>query len=403
MKFNFKAKTKTGEYKEGIINASSKELAVAILQKNDLLPISVREENAKGDLLKSFLKYYDRVVAKELVVFFRQLAILIEARVPIVVSLTAIEDQTPNVYFRKVIQEMINDIEDGMPFSSSMEKHKDVFSNLSINIIKAGETSGNLKKSITYVAENIERNYTLATRIRSALIYPILVLIVFFVIGFLVISFIIPKLTQIIKEMSADVPWYTQVVITVGDFMASYWWAVAIVIVTLVGVAWYYLNTEEGKREWDQIKIKLPIVGPIFRYVYITRFSENLEVLLISGIPIIRALTIVSAVINNVVFEEIFLRATEEVRKGGNMSTVLRRSPDIPPMVTHMISIGEESGQIDAVLGHIAKFYDQETKIMTKTLSTLLEPLLIIIIGVAVGFMAFAILMPIYNIAGQIQ
>ncbi|PIP28316.1 MAG: hypothetical protein COX29_01795, partial [Candidatus Moranbacteria bacterium CG23_combo_of_CG06-09_8_20_14_all_35_22] len=143
MKFNFKAKTKTGEYKEGIINASSKELAVAILQKNDLLPISVREENAEGDLLKSFLKYYDRVVAKELVVFFRQLAILIEARVPIVVSLTAIEDQTPNVYFRKVIQEMINDIEDGMPFSSSMEKHKDVFSNLSINIIKAGETSGN--------------------------------------------------------------------------------------------------------------------------------------------------------------------------------------------------------------------------------------------------------------------
>ena len=403
MEFNFKAKTKTGEYKEGIINASSKELAVAILQKNDLLPISVREENAEGDLLKSFLKYYDRVVAKELVVFFRQLAILIEARVPIVVSLTAIEDQTPNVYFRKVIQEMINDIEDGIPFSSSMEKHKDVFSNLSINIIKAGETSGNLKKSITYVAENIERNYTLATRIRSALIYPILVLIVFFVIGFLVISFIIPKLTQIIKEMSADVPWYTQVVITVGDFMASYWWAVAIVIVTLVGVAWYYLNTEEGKREWDQIKIKLPIVGPIFRYVYITRFSENLEVLLISGIPIIRALTIVSAVINNVVFEEIFLRATEEVRKGGNMSTVLRRSPDIPPMVTHMISIGEESGQIDAVLGHIAKFYDQETKIMTKTLSTLLEPLLMIIIGVAVGFMAFAILMPIYNIAGQIQ
>ena len=403
MKFNFKAKTKTGEYKEGIINASSKELAVAILQKNDLLPISVREENAEGDLLKSFLKYYDRVVAKELVVFFRQLAILIEARVPIVVSLTAIEDQTPNVYFRKVIQEMINDIEDGMPFSSSMEKHKDVFSNLSINIIKAGETSGNLKKSITYVAENIERNYTLATKIRFALIYPILVLIVFFVIGFLVISFIIPKLTQIIKEMNADVPWYTQVVITVGDFMASYWWAVAIVIVTLVGVAWYYLNTEEGKREWDQIKIKLPIVGPIFRYVYITRFSENLEVLLTSGIPIIRALTIVSAVINNVVFEEIFLRATEEVRKGGNMSTVLRRSPDIPLMVTHMISVGEESGQIDAVLGHIAKFYDQETKIMIKNLSTLLGPLLMIIIGIAVGFMAFAILMPIYNIAGQIQ
>jgi type II secretory pathway component PulF len=298
---------------------------------------------------------------------------------------------------------MIDDIEDGMPFSSAMEKHKDVFSALSINIIKAGETSGNLKKSINYVAENIERNYTMATRVRSALIYPILVLVVFGIIGFLVVSFIIPKLSQIILDMDAVVPWYTQVVISTGAFMSKYWWAVLVAIGAFIGTATYYLNTAEGKKEWDQIKIKLPIVGPIFRFVYITRFAENLSVLLSGGIPIIRALTIVSTVINNIVFEEVFLQAAEEVKKGGNMSTVLRKSPNIPSMVTHMVTIGEESGQIDSVLGHVAKFYDQETEIMTKNLSTLLEPLLMIIIGIAVGFMAFAILMPIYNIAGQIQ
>ncbi len=403
MKFKFKAKTQTGEYKEGVINASSKELAVTILQKNNLLPISIQSEDQGNDLAKAFLKYYERVTEKELVIFFRQLAILIEARVPIIVSLSAINEQTSNNYFIKVIQEMINDIEDGMSFSSSMEKHKDVFSNLSINIIKAGETSGNLKKSVDYVAENIERNYTLASRVKSALIYPSLVMIVFFIIGFLVVSFIIPKLTGIIKEMNANVPWYTQVVIVVGDFMAVYWWAIAIIIVAFIVALYYYLSTEDGKREWDQIKIKLPIVGPIFRYVYITRFAENLGVLLTGGIPIIRALTVVSSVINNVVFENIFLAAAEEVKRGGNMSTVLRKSPDIPPMVTHMVKIGEDSGQIDSVLGHIAKFYDQETEVMTKNLSTLLEPLLMIFIGIAVGFMAFAILMPIYNIAGQIQ
>lgn len=403
MNFKFKAKTQAGEYKEGVINASSRDLAMTILQKNNLLPISIQAEGQESDVLKSFLKYYDRVTEKELVIFFRQLAILIEARVPIVVSLSAIKEQTTNGYFVKVIQEMVGDIEDGMSFSGSMEKHKDVFSNLSINITKAGEASGNLKKSVDYVAENIERNYTLASRVKSALIYPALVLAVFFVIGFLVVSFIIPKLTGIIKEMNADVPWYTNVVITVGDFMAVYWWAIAIVIVAFIGAIFYYVNTEEGKTEWDQLKIKLPIVGPIFRYVYITRFAENLAVLLTGGIPIIRALTIVSSVINNVIYENIFLAAAEEVKRGGNMSTILRRSSDIPPMVTHMVKIGEESGQIDAVLGHIAKFYNQETEVMTKNLSALLEPILMIFIGIAVGFMAFAILMPIYNIAGQIK
>lgn len=403
MKFNFKAKTQEGEYREGTIEAGSKEAAVKVLQKNNLLPLSVQEEEKQNDLTKAFLKYYDRVTEKELVIFFRQLSILIEARVPILTSLAAIKEQTSNSYFVKVISEMVNDIEDGMSLSGALEKHKDIFSSLTINIIKAGETSGSLKKSIDYVAENIERNYTLSTRVRSALLYPGIVLVVFFIIGFLVISFILPKLTQVIKDLNAIVPWYTEAVMTVGDFMAVYWWAVAIVILGFVVTVMYYLRTNDGRREWDQVKIRLPIVGEIYRYVYITRFSENLAVLLAGGIPIIRALESVSAVINNSVYEAVFLKAAEEVKRGGNMSTVLRRSSLIPPMVAHMVKIGEDSGQIDSVLGHIAKFYDQETEILTKNLSTLLEPVLMVIIGIAVGFMAFAILMPIYNIAGQIQ
>jgi len=404
MKFNFKAKTQTGEYKEGTINASSKEAAIAVLQKNNFLPISLKTETQENSLTKTFLKYYDRVTAKELVVFFRQLSILVETRVPIVTSLTAIKEQSNNNYFIKIIQEMVNDIEDGASFSVAMEKHKNIFSNLSINIIRAGETSGNLKKAIDYVAENIERNYTLSSRVKSALIYPSIVLIVFFIVGFLVISFIIPRLTDVIKEISATVPWYTQIVITVGDFMAAYWWAVAIIIMGIIFGIIYYVRTEEGKVEWDQIKIKLPVAGIIFRYVYITRFSENLAILLRGGIPIIRALTIISGVINNVVYERIFLEAADEVKRGGNMSNVLSNNNQlIPPMVSHMIKIGEDSGQIDVVLDHVAKFYDQETEVMTRNLSTLLEPILIIIIGVAVGFMAFSILMPIYNIAGQIK
>jgi type IV pilus assembly protein PilC len=403
MKFLFKAKTKSGEIKEGVIDVMNKEMAVSILQKNDLYPISIMKEDTDSSIMKSFLKYYDRVTEKELMVFFRQFSILIEARVPIVGSLTAISEQTTNKYFTKILGEVVADIENGMSLSDALGKHKDVFSLLSINIIKAGETSGNLKKSIDYVADNIEKNYTLSSRVKSALIYPCIIIIVFSIVGFIVISFILPKLTTIIKEMNAEIPWYTAIVMTIGDFMSVYWWAVAIMIFGFIGGILYYIRTEAGIKEWDQIKIKLPIVGVIFRNVYITRFAQNLAVLMAGGIPIIRALTITSAVLNNVVYEAIVRKAADEVKVGGNISTVFSRSTLIPPVVSHMIKIGEDTGQIDTVLLHVAKFYDQETEIMTKNLSTLIEPVLMIIIGLGVGFMAFAILMPIYNIAGQIK
>lgn len=403
MKFVFKAKNKNGEVRDGVVDAVSVEAAAAVLQKNELFPIHIAPEAETQPLSRLFLKYYERVTAKELVVFFRQLAILIGARVPIVSSLAAINEQTYNAYFRRVIKDVISDIEDGMAFSDSLAKHKDVFSVLSLSIIKAGETSGNLKKSVEYVADNIEKNYTLVNRVRSAMIYPAIVMIVFFIIGFLVISFIIPKLTAVIKELNADVPWYTSVVINTGDFMAAYWWAVAVVILGFAGTGLYYVKTDDGQKEWDEIKIKAPVIGRIFQGVYIARFAENLAVLLAGGIPILRALTVSSSVINNSVYEKLVLRAAEEVKTGGNISTVFKRSSLFPPMVSHMIKIGEESGQIDAVLLHIAKFYEEETERNTKNLSTLIEPILMIFIGIAVGFMSIAVLMPIYNIAGQIK
>jgi type II secretory pathway component PulF len=206
-----------------------------------------------------------------------------------------------------------------------------------------------------------------------------------------------------IKELGANVPWYTKVLITTGDFMAQYWWAVLVLVAGVVAGVVYYLGTADGKKEWDQIKLRLPVVGVMFRYVYITRFSENLAVLLDGGIPIIKSLTIVSAVVGSSVYEELFLRTAESVKRGENMSDVLKRSPLIPPMVAHMIKIGEDSGQIDSVLGHITKFYGQEVELMAKNMSTLIEPILMIAIGIGVAFMAVGVLMPIYNIAGQIQ
>lgn len=402
MKFIFKAKDKEGNLKEGVIDASSSDAAVEVLQKNSLFPISLREERSHNRLYGALLRYMDRVNSRELMIFFRQLGILIEARVPIISGLLAIKGQTVNQYFRKVIEEMINDIEDGLPLSDAMKKHRAVFSGLPVNIIRAGEISGNLRKSVDYVAQNIEKNYNLTSKVRSALMYPLIVLVVFFVIAFIVISFIVPKLTMMIKELAAVTPWYTKMIIGVSDFMAAYWWAVAIAILGFILGFFYYLKTEDGKKEWDQVKLKLPIFGRIFQHVYIARFADNLAVLLAGGIPIIQALTVVSSVINNTQYQAIFLRAADEVKVGGQMSDVFRKFPLIPPIVSQMVKIGEESGQVDVVLRHVANFYEQETDQMTKNLATLIEPVLMIVIGVAVGFLAFSVIMPIYNIAGQL-
>ena len=402
MKFIFKAKDSLGEFREGVIDAATSDAAIDVLQKNNLFPIIVKEEKRKNDLTKTFLSYWERVDSKELMVFFRQMAILIEAKVPLVASLIAVKEQSRNRYFIEVLKEIINDIEDGLSFSDALKKHRNVFSALSINIIKAGETSGNLKQSVTYVADNIEKSYALASKVKSAMMYPLIVLFVFFVISFIVISFVVPKLTLMIKEMEAQIPWYTKVVIWVSDFMAAYWWAVGAVILAFIGGVIYYAQSEDGRREWDQIKLKLPIFGPIFQKVYMARFAENLSVLLAGGIPIISALNVVSSVIGNSVYEAIFRKAADEIKIGGDMSDALRRFPQIPPIVSQMVRIGEESGQIDVVLNHIARFYEQETDEATKNLATLIEPVLMVIIGVAVGFLAFTIIMPIYNLAGQL-
>ena len=401
MKFVFKAKNKLGRVSEGIIEAVSNDAAMAVLQSHDLFPISIIEEKNKNDFLTQFLAIWDKVDTKELMMFFRQLAILIEARVPIVPALVAIKDQTENKYFKKILEEMIRDINDGLPLSAAMNKYPETFSLLSVNIIKTGEISGNLRKSVTYVSDSIEKNYNLTSKIKSAMTYPVVILIIFFLVGIAIMTVVMPKLTQVIKDMGVDVPWYTKFVIALSDFMVSYWWAVLIIFFGLIGGAFYYINSKDGSKEWDRIKLKIPVFGLVFRYVYLARFADNLAVLLEGGIPIINALTTVSTVIGNSVYEEIFLKAADEVRIGGTMSNSLRRYSEVPPIVSHMIKIGEESGQIDAVLGHVARFYEQETEQITKNMTTLIEPIMMVFIGVAVGFLAVSVIMPIYNLAGQ--
>jgi type II secretory pathway component PulF len=402
MRFTYKAKDGSGKQVSGVVEAVSKEDAINVLQKNELIPLGVAKERNEVGLSRELKRIYEGVSKKELVIFFRELSTLISAKVTVFASIRAIQEQTENTYFRSVLKEVADDIEDGTPLSESLEKHPLVFDRLVISLIGSGEVSGNLQKTIEYVADNIEKNYKLTSKIKSALLYPAFVISAALIIGFIVLTVILPRITLIIKDLALEVPWYTKVVIAIGDFMQGYWWAVLAVIIGTAVAFWYYIKSEDGKREWDIIELKIPVVGNLMRYIYLARFADNLSILLRGGIPLVKALIIVSNVVDSTVYRGVILRAADEVKKGGKLVSVFKKSPEIPSIVSQMIEVGEETGQISETLGATSKFYTQEADNITKNMTTLIEPVLIVLLGIGVAILVFAILLPIYNIAGEL-
>jgi len=401
MKFAFKAKSVDGALKEGFVEAESRDAANLVLQKNGLLPVLIREEGGKYAVMKDLSRIWEGVNNKELVAFFRQLSVLIEAKVPVTSALLAIAEETENSYFRIILKETKDDVDDGMSLSEAFGKHMDVFSPLAVNLIHAGEVSGGLQHSIGFVADTLEKDYILVSKIKSALYYPAFVLGVAGIIGFLVVAFIVPKITVVLKDFGADLPWYTKVIMATSDFLAVYWWTVVLLVGGLIWAFIYYIRTPDGRRAWDEQIFSIPVAGKIAQYIFIARLSENLGILLNGGIPIIRSLSIVSGIVGNQTFQAIILDAAEEVRKGGNMSTAFFRAKQIPHLVSQMVKIGEESGTISAILGNVASFYSQEVDGMTRNLTTLLEPILIVALGIGVAILVVGILLPIYNVVGN--
>ncbi|HWQ60090.1 MAG TPA: type II secretion system F family protein [Candidatus Fimivivens sp.] len=401
MKFAFKAKNVEGILKEGFVEAESRDAASLLLQKNGLLPVSIRDDSGQAAVLKDLARIWDGVSRKEQVAFFRQLGVLIEAKVPVTSSLLAIAEETDNSYFRIVLKETKDDVDDGMSLSESFAKHPTVFSPLVVNLIHAGEVSGGLQHSVTFIADTLEKDYLLVSKIKGALYYPAFVLGVAGIIGFLVVTFIIPKITVVLRDFSTKLPWYTEVIMAVSDFLAAYWWVVIVLVGALVGSFVYYIRTPDGRRTWDEQLFSIPIFGKIAQYVFIARLAENLGILLNGGIPVIRALSIVGGIVGNQRFQDIITDAAEEVRKGGSMSTAFFRAKEIPHLVAQMLKIGEESGTVSAVLRNIASFYSQEVDNMTRDMTTLLEPILIVILGIGVAILVVGILLPIYNVVGN--
>ncbi|MBL7154896.1 MAG: type II secretion system F family protein [Candidatus Portnoybacteria bacterium] len=398
MKFNYLARTSQGETQKGTVEAVNQSVALKTLQSRNLVVIKLKPAE-EISLLSKRLRIFERVKRKEVFIFFRELAILVEADVPLVQSLKALSQQIENPYFKEIVFEVANDVDGGTAFSKALSKYPKAFSAFSVNLIKSGEITGRLQDCLSYLADYLEKEYELISKVRGAMTYPAFILGAFLIVGILVMVMVIPQLTSILTEAGQELPLSTKIVIATSEFVRSWGWLILLIFVVLGVVFWRYKRTKEGKALWDKIKLKLPIFGKILRKTYLARLSDNLSALVKGGVPIIQALDISGQVIGNVVFQEIIWQARDEVRTGQSISSSLEKHKEIPPLFCQMVKTGEKTGKLDTILGKLSVFYNKEVENVVNNLSQLIEPLLLVGLGIGVAILVFSVFMPIYNLA----
>lgn len=403
MKFQYLAIDPKNRKQKGYVNGESRRDALAILKKSNLKVVNL-ELKRDSSLQIAVKKIFEKVTPKDFVIFSRQLAILIDSNVPIIQAIRAIATQTDNDLLSSILQQVLADIEGGSSISEAMEKHPQIFSKFYVNMVKSGELSGNLQKTLNDLADNIEKNYDLTSKLKSAMYYPGFIFSAMIVVAFLMMTFVIPKLLEILKENEDIVlPLQTRILIWTSDFSKDYWWAILIAMAGIVFGISYYLKTEDGKREFDYWILKVPVINKILEYIYIARFSENLTSLLKSGLTINVALNITADIIGNEVYKEAIKNTVHRVKKGDKIAESLDQYNLFPPIVIQMIEVGESTGRIDYSLAKITEFYTKEADTMIKNFSSLIEPVIMVILAIGVGILVSAILLPIYQVSQSIK
>lgn len=401
MEFNYVARTKQGEMQTGIVEAGNRNGAVETLQSRGLILLDLKAGESGGSIFSMKLKIFQRVKLKEMTTFSRQLATLVSAQVPLLSSLQTLSKQTENEYFKDTILEVANDVEGGAVLSKALSRHPKIFSNFFVNMVKAGEASGGMENSLNYLADYLEKQHDLNNKVRGALMYPAFVIGAFALIGTLMMILVVPKLTGFLKESGQELPWMTQVVMGISNFLTNWWW---LFLMALVGAFFYFSyvlkNSAIAREQWDTVKIHLPVFGKqVFQKIYVTRIADNLSTLIQGGLSILQSLQVTSEVVGNVVYQKIVIEAKEDVRVGNTLSSSFAKHKEIPTMVTQMIATGEQTGSLDVILKKLGQFYNKEIDTTVATVSQLIEPIMILAIGGAVAVLVAAILMPIYNIA----
>lgn len=398
--FKYKAKNNTtGRSKSEMTVGVNENDVAARLRRRDFSIISLTE--ASDSLEAKIHLLLNPISVKDLVIFSRQFSVMIAANVPVVESLLILIDQTDNFSLKNMIADIAFEVDSGSLLSDAFARRPKIFSEFFVNIIKSGETSGKLDEVLTYLADETEKSYDMAAKIKGAMIYPVFILVGLTGVGVVLMVYIIPNLTAMLTESGMELPISTRVIIAVSNFMKDYLILLGLMVVGLVVGARYYLKTSLGRYQLDKVKLKMPIFGKLFKYIYLMRFTRSLSTLLKGGVTITRGLEITSNVVGNVVYRDLLLETLTSINDGNPLATVLEASTDVPKMVPQMISVGERTGRLDSVLDKITDFYGREVSAMLANMSALMEPLIMVVMGVGVGIMVAAVLMPMYNMASQ--
>jgi len=399
--FEYVALDSRGRERKGFVDAPGVVAARQALREGGIYPVEIRQaREKKNSALSSALEInlLQKISAKEISIFTRQLSTLLGAGIPLVPSFTVLMAQTKNPLLQKILAQIRADLNEGKSLTASMENYPRVFPPFYINMVKAGEASGTINLVLERLADFSESQQELVSKIRSALAYPLIMLLVGSMVILLLMTFVVPKITGIFADMEQTLPMITVVLIAVSNFLKSFWWLILLII--FAGIAAFkYLTTgtQAGRRFWDSFRLKAPVWGSLNMKIAVARFSRTLATLLQSGVPLLSAMEIVHNVVNNVYIGEAITSAAKEVEEGQSLAVPLAASGLFPPMVTEMIAIGEQTGSLEKMLNRIAIAYETEAQSDVMVMTSLLEPIMILLMGLIVGFIVFSILLPIFE------
>ncbi|MBI4126498.1 MAG: type II secretion system inner membrane protein GspF [Deltaproteobacteria bacterium] len=396
-----------GKRAAGILDAEHDRAARLKLRRMGVFPTQLGLEGAMKQKMSmgmsvDFGKYFQRVKPQEIAILTRQISSLLAANIPLVDALTALVDQTENVKLRAVLSQVREKVTEGGKLSDALRAHTNIFSELYINMVNAGENSGALEIVMRRLADFTEAQARLRSKVIGAMTYPLIMSIVGVVLMLGLITFVIPKITAIFEDTGAALPLPTKILIGVSNGLIHYWW---LVIIVVSGMVWWirrWLRSPKGRRWWDGRSLKLPIFGNLQRMIIVSRFSRTLATLLSSGVPLLNALDIVRNIMTNSLLREVIEKTRDDVREGQSLADPLKRSGQFPPLVTHMIAIGEKTGELERMLERVAETYDNQVDAQLGALTSLLEPVMILVMAGVVSFIVMSVLLPILKL-NQLQ
>lgn len=402
MLFNYEVVDQNGKVSSGSIDAINIDVAISSLQRRGLTISSIKPAGVETNIFKKEINLFESITNKDVVILSRQIAILFEAQVSALKVFRLLSSESINPQLRVKLAEIADDLQGGSTISNALSKHPKVFTPFYIGMIRAGEESGQLDKTFLFLADYLDRTYEVGLKARNALIYPAFVVSTFVIVMILMLTMVIPRLSTILLESGQDIPVYTKVVITLSEFLVNYG-IFALILLVIGGFSfWRFVKTGGGRLAIAELQLSVPYVGDLYRKLYLSRVSDNLSTMLTSGIQMVRAVEITSTVVGNPLYEELLADVVEKVKGGTQLSDALGAHKEFPGILVQMIRVGEETGELGSILETLAKFYRREVNGAVDTLVGLIEPIMIVLLGLGVGFLLASVLIPIYNISASI-